>query len=326
MSFTSLQVQESLESFKLKQRTLCSYTLNFNIISYTLLMTIIEISCNTVVTLIEGIFFLALSLATIPFTWQAFVQYESKVTSFQRAEVPIDGSEIPTFSFCFGEPFNYNRSQIDLPLFDYVLGKTFNISYYVDLAFFNITSEGDKFIEASGEQLNVQWVRTYHVCYKVSSTAKEWRGYARGIRINFEPWFPKEKLPPSVEFFLTSEHNAYTITFGKRMNGKSFKYRIDLGTQAMFGITAEKYIYLKETSQCTDKSFWEIWEPYYANYPGFEKCPKRCAAITLPNNRYVKLIVIVFKIMYLFSFLKHTTLQKSRRLGMFIFTNLTKLQ
>ena len=30
-------------------------------------------------------------------------------------------------------------------------------------------------------------------------------------------WVPKAELPRIVEFHLSSEHNVYTITFGKRM-------------------------------------------------------------------------------------------------------------
>ena len=121
---------------------------------------------------------------------------------------------------------------------------------------------------------------------QVKTNAPYWRGNVRGVMINFEPWFPKDKLPRIVEFYLSSEHNSYTVTFGKRMNGKVLRYVSPLRKWAMMGITAEKFVYLKETSQCSDESFWEIWEPRYANYPGFEECPRRCAAITLPNNRY----------------------------------------
>ena len=70
------------------------------------------------------------------------------------------------------------------------------------------------------------------------------------------------------------------------MNGKILTYVTQMGKMSMMGIKAEKFDYLKDTSQCVDKSFWEIWEPVYVNYPGFEKCPRKCAGITLPNNRY----------------------------------------
>ena len=244
-----------------------------------------EVSLTQVVKLLEGLFFLTLGLLSIPFIWQALQQYQAKDSSFKRAEVPV-GVEFPTFSFCFHPPNGYKNSNDKLPFHDYVLGKNFNISYYANSTWFTITSEGTKFNNISAETLQVQYVQTYFVCYKINSTAPEWRGNARGIKINFEPWVPKAELPRIVEFYLSSEHNVYTITFGKRMNGKVLKYVSTLGKWSGMGIKAEKFIYLKETSNCTDKSFWEIWEPFYANYHGFEKCPRKCAAISLPNNRY----------------------------------------
>ena len=64
----------------------------------------------------------------------------------------------------------------------------------------------------------------------------------RGIKINFEPWFPKEKLPRKIHFYLSSEHNSYTITFGKMMNGKILTYVTQLGKLSMMGIKAGKFI------------------------------------------------------------------------------------
>ena len=192
----------------------------------------------------------------------------------------------PTYSFCLYPPDDYKRSEVELPFHDYVLGKTFNISYYTEGFWFEITSEGNKYNNVSGETLNVKLITQLFTCYKINSTSSDFRGTGRGLKINFEPWFPKEKLPKLVKFFLSSEHNVYTITFGKRMNGKMLEFETKLGTWSGLTIKAEKFIYLKETSKCTDQSFWEMWEPAYANKV-FEKCPKRCAAITLPNNRYI---------------------------------------
>ena len=79
----------------------------------------------TFVKVFEKLFFIALTLATIPFTWQAFVQYQSKDTSFKRREVPIDGSEVPALSFCFHPPDEYNSSEVNLPFHDYVFGEKF---------------------------------------------------------------------------------------------------------------------------------------------------------------------------------------------------------
>ena len=88
-------------------------------------------------------------------------------------------------------------------------------------------------------------------------------------------------------FYVTSDQNAYSVTFQKRMNGKVLKDEMAMGNWVSMSITVEKFQYLKEKLSCSDKSFWELWEPIYSNYPGFEKCPKKCAAISLPNNRQV---------------------------------------
>ena len=47
----------------------------------------------------------------------------------------------------------------------------------------------------------------------------------------------------------------------------------------------QKFVYLPETSECTDLSFWKLWESHYSHYSGFDKCPRKCSAITLPQNR-----------------------------------------
>ena len=69
------------------------------------------------------------------------------------------------------------------------------------------------------------------------------------------------------------------------MNGNVLKHKGKMGHWALLSIKAEKFVYLKEGSGCTDLSFWEMWEPTYSAYSGFDNCPKKCAAISLPNNR-----------------------------------------
>ena len=98
----------------------------------------------------------------------------------------------------------------------------------------------------------------------------ERQGNVRSIKINFEPWFPKEKLPKII-FYLSSEHNSYTITFGEMMNGKILTYVTLLRKWAMMGIKAGKFNYFK----------WEICDPVCAIYPCFEKCPRKCTAMIL---------------------------------------------
>ena len=97
-----------------------------------------------------------MSLATIPITWQAYVHYRSKDTSFKRAEVPVD--TYPTYSFCLHPPDDYEKSKVELPFHDFVLGKTFNISYYTEGFWLEFISEGDKYNNVSGETLTVKLI------------------------------------------------------------------------------------------------------------------------------------------------------------------------
>ena len=123
-------------------------------------------------------------------------------------------------------------------------------------------------------------------CYKVNATAPDFIGSVRGLRLNFASYLNETELPLEVTYHLTSEDNAYSVTFDKRMNGNVLKHQGKMGHWALLSIKAEKFIYLKEASGCIDLSFWEMWEPAYSTYSGFDKCPKKCAAISLPNNRY----------------------------------------
>ena len=105
------------------------------------------------------------------------------------------------------------------------------------------------------------------------------------MKLIFNESLPHEDLPAVVQFYLASEHNSYSALFDKFMNGKVVKQRVKMGQDIEIGIKAEKFIYLEEKSGCSHKSFWELWEPEYSNHPSFKECPKKCAAITLPNNR-----------------------------------------
>ena len=243
-----------------------------------------HISCNTIVTILDGVFFIGLCSAAVAFIWQALIQYRSKDTSFKRAEVPI-GTIFPTFSFCL-IPNDDDIPQADWgPPYEHILGRDFNFTYYVSGTWFPITSEGSTFVNVTEETLNVQMVATIYICYKVNSTAKVRNGYFRGIKIEFDKSIPVEKLPTNIEFYLTSEDNAYSILFGKKMNGKVLKRKHKLGDWAALSIRGQKFVYLPETSECTDLSFWKLWESHYSHYSGFDKCPRKCSAITLPQNR-----------------------------------------
>ena len=240
--------------------------------------------CKSLITILDSTLFLVLLCAAIGFIWQAFLQYQSKDTSFKRAEKDVN--EFPTITFCLIPP-NHDVPNWGPP-YNYTLGKEFYLSYVIideDVTWYNVTSEGQLYISKYSETLHVKQIATIKNCYKINATAPELIGSIRGIRLNFESSLNVSELPENVPYHLTSEDNAYTVTFDKRMNGNVLKHEMKMGHWALLSIKSEKFIYLKETSRCTELSFWEQWEPVYAGYSGFATCPKKCAAISLPNNR-----------------------------------------
>ena len=228
--------------------------------------------------------FLILFCTAIIFIWQGVIQYISKATSFQRAERNVN--QFPTITFCLVRPQNANFKHG--PPFMYEIGKNFNISYAVivkDLYWVDIPSVGKLYINVSTETIYVEQITTKFICYKINSTAPEFKGHLRGIKINFLPSIESSDLPLQVDYTLSSEDNAYTVLFDQSMNGDVLRHYAKMGYWAVLNLKTEKFIYLKETSQCVDDSFWKLWEPFYSHYSGFENCPKKCAAISLPNNR-----------------------------------------
>ena len=229
--------------------------------------------------------FLIFLSAAIGFIWQGLMQYLSKDTSFKRAEKPV--TELPTVTFCLKPP-DFKVSDWGPP-YDYVLGKNFNISYLIyddALKWTNISSEGRVNIAEYSETIQVLQVATNYNCYKFNTTGPKIIGVTRSLKLDFLSQMNKSKLPEEVLFTLTSEDNVYSVLFGKRMNGKTLQHTTKMGFWAVLSIKAEKFIYLKETSGCTDLSFWDQWEPIYSDFPGFENCLKKCSAVSLPNNRY----------------------------------------
>ena len=238
---------------------------------------------NILLKSLEWTLYFGLCLTSFAFIWQAMVQYQSKDTSFKMNEVPI--TDFPTITFCL-EPPNFTDSDHGPP-YEYILGSEFKISYYANEFWFKIDSTGPKFNNHSLEEIFIEQIATNFVCYKINSTAPNMIGSVRGFNLTFRKSLPEEKLPKKLYFYVTSEQNAYSVTFQKRMNGKVLKHEMAMGNWVSMSINVEKFQYLKEKLSCSDKSFWELWEPIYSNYPGFEKCPKKCAAVSLPNNRQV---------------------------------------
>ena len=74
---------------------------------------------------LDGIVFALLFSAAIGFIYQSLVQYQSKDTSFKRAEIPVKSEDIPTFTFCLIPEGGFEWG----PPYPFILGRDFNISY-----------------------------------------------------------------------------------------------------------------------------------------------------------------------------------------------------
>ena len=187
-------------------------------------------------------------------------------------------SEFPSIIVC-----PYSRfSGVPPP---YVLGQNLTISYFDGYSWFNLTSLEKTYNEKLTETIDVKLLVTWFSCFKITATSSTIQGSRRGIKLIFNQSLPDEDLPHELNFYLASEHNSYSALFDKFMNGKAVKHITKMGKEIEIDIKAEKITYLEEKSGCSHKSFWELWEPEYSNHPSFKECPKKCAAITLPNNR-----------------------------------------
>ena len=92
---------------------------------------------------LDGIVFALLFSAAIGFIYQSLVQYQSKDTSFKRAEIPVKSEDIPTITFCLIPEGSIEWG----PPYSFILGRDFNISYYMSTDenteyLMNITTEG----------------------------------------------------------------------------------------------------------------------------------------------------------------------------------------
>ena len=159
------------------------------------------------------------------------------------------------------------------------------LSYFDGFEWLNFTSAETKFNNNTSERVTVDYMITFHSCFKVNASSPQIKGNVRGIKLIYNESAPKEDLPMNLIFHVTSEQNSYSALFGQFMNGEVIKHGTYLGHNVRFGLKSEKFVYLKEKSGCVDKSFWELWEPFYNNHENFEDCPEKCSAITLPNNR-----------------------------------------
>ena len=189
--------------------------------------------------------------------------------------------DLPTITACQGSRFGFFNDHKP----EYVLGENLTISYFDGFNWLNFTSAETKFNKNTSERVTVEYMITAHSCFKINAISSHIKGNVRGIKLIYYESTPKEDLPGNFEFYVTSEQNSYSALFGQFMNGNVIRHLTYLGDNVRFGIKSEKFVYLKEKSGCVDKSFWELWEPFYHNHENLKNCSEKCSAITLPNNR-----------------------------------------
>ena len=93
---------------------------------------------------LDGIVFALLLSTAIGFIYQSLVQYQSKDTSFNRAEKPVKSEDVPTFTVCLVPklPFEWG------PPYPFILGRDFNIRYELltdenEYFHVNVSTEGN---------------------------------------------------------------------------------------------------------------------------------------------------------------------------------------
>ena len=109
------------------------------------------------------------------------------------------------------------------------------------------------------------------------------------VEIVFNDSFPKENIP-SLQFYVTSENNAFGIIAyqwedGEALSFEMDKYTLDVNMQ----LFSEKYSILKSKHDCREESFYEcIGTKMYQE--DFSHCPRKCMEpMSLPNKLIVDL-------------------------------------
>ena len=192
--------------------------------------------------------------------------------------------DLPTITVCQGSKFGF----FEAPKPEYVLGQNLTLLYFDGFEWINFTSAETKFnknTKNTSERVTVDYMITAFSCFKVTASSPKIKGNIRGIKLIYYESIPKEDQPTNFRFYVTSEQNSYSATYNKYMNGEVVTHFSYLGHNVRFGLKSEKFVYLKEKSGCVEKSFWELWAPFYYNHENFKNCSKKCSAITLPNNR-----------------------------------------
>ena len=148
--------------------------------------------------------------------------------------------------------------------------------------------EGTEFLEIEPEwsdqfSLTIQRMRT---CYKITPKFKNYvhqKGQVGKLVITVDEAVDLETKFSKFVIYLSSEAGSYGIESGSIWNGEPFMTELKLETQRGFAIKPKKSVYLKETSDCSHESFWELVEPKFVSEVG-DLCPLPCTPLGTPNR------------------------------------------
>ena len=163
-----------------------------------------------------------------------------------------------------------------------------SISYSSILATVPLKEKNNTIPELQGEVISL---RKFKSAYKITSSNPnyEHKNYQeRLIQVQFSPTIEKEKLPAKVTFHFSSEENSYGVESKRFYDGEVFEVELERGKVYMPETFAHVIIkpklrkVLQEKTGCSDKSYWEQFQPDYMAQVK-EKCPTACASRGIPD-------------------------------------------
>ena len=224
---------------------------------------------NLILKIIEWILFLGLCGVSAMLTKDVLEKFMDDKSSFSVEMQQINVQ--PTLTICFDSCIHMLEYGIDFKLMYERDGNTA----------IEMKENDNTFLD--GE--NIKLVRLANA-YKISSSNYTFRkGETRRVGITFfndMQTIEISRLPyVSMKIFVTSEPNAYGVSMGKWMDGEFLEFDLTLSYASQVSLISERFQYLKQKSNCSEESFYEVWGKAYIDLIK-EKCNTTCATISLP--------------------------------------------
>ena len=238
------------------------------------------ISIGRLLEIFEWVLFFTLALASWYFIKDVIKQFKSQKTSFAQYEESIQ--TWPSLIFCF-EP---NRFQF---------GNHFDVFYRVGYRGDYTKIKNEDLIEYSNDDNFTEKIQfqtfTSFACFKFNSIPEDFSqiGIQRAIEIKFDKDIKDDKMPKSLTVSVTSDKNSYGAGLNKYLNGRPYRLITKLGEYVKIRVSPEKYVYLREKTQCLDQTIYEAWESQLMEQLDLKDCPMQCLSMKMPTNNSVSL-------------------------------------